>query len=165
MSPRTRQLSLPGELASVPAGRHFVRDLLLEWGFPEAVDDAALAVTELMANAVKHARSPLVVTVRVEEQIVVSVRDAHPRLTHPVGPVPALAESGRGLRIVAAVSADWGVVTDADGKSLWFSLPLPDRTSADADVISIRPPAGLVPADRSRVIRMDGTGAQSRMAG
>lgn len=136
MGTRNRSLSLPPTLANVPVGRHFVRDLLLEWGYPTAVDDASLAVTELIANAIKHANSAVHVTVVVDHAITVSVRDRGPAMSRRRAPLP-MAENGRGLRIVAAVSAEWGMVEELGGKCLWFRLPLPDTTVLDADVIGI----------------------------
>ncbi|GAB2713494.1 ATP-binding protein [Kitasatospora kifunensis] len=110
----------------------------------DAVDDAVLMASELVANAHRHApgagRLRLVVTattVRVE------VHDGNPRLPGPgpcSGSPPApgrrsgeidcpsswLAESGRGLRIVHALSGGrWGSRTTASGKHVWFALPRP----------------------------------------
>ena len=48
-----------------------------------------------------------------------------------------LAESGRGLRIVATVSDDWGIEARADGKAIWFTLALPDRSTADAELVAL----------------------------
>jgi anti-sigma regulatory factor (Ser/Thr protein kinase) len=86
------------------------------------LDDARLIVTELAANAILHARSPFSVTVHAHATGVrLSVRDrsAVRPIVRPGGP---LAASGRGLLLVAALSADWGVVVSADGKTVWADL-------------------------------------------
>jgi hypothetical protein len=63
-----------------------------------------------------------------------SVTDGHPVLRSPVGPAHSdtLAESGRGLQIIAAIADDWGIRTMAGGKQVWFTLPLPDLAIVDA---------------------------------
>lgn len=136
---RERQLVLSCRLASVPLGRHFVRDTLLGWDLERLVADAELGVSELIANAVRYARTEVTLTVTADEQVTIAVLDGEPRLHRPVPPLPddMLAESGRGLRIVAAVADDWGIEARTGGKSVWFSLVLPDRTTADADLHSI----------------------------
>jgi anti-sigma regulatory factor (Ser/Thr protein kinase) len=161
---RTSSVQLAARLASVPVGRHFVRDQLLDWGLAAAVDDASLAVTELIANAVKHARTPLQVTVVVDGDIEVSVRDRSPQIRRTPGIPEPFAESGRGLRIVAAVSTDWGIATEILGKRLWFRLPLPDASSVDAEVIAIRRGTNTVAADVPREGEAGGTSASLRQS-
>ncbi|SHG57280.1 Anti-sigma regulatory factor (Ser/Thr protein kinase) [Jatrophihabitans endophyticus] len=129
------------ELASVRAGRHFVRDTLEAWDLAELADDAQLCVSEIVTNAVTHAGTQVTVTVRSEDDLVVEVHDGVATLSvpEPDVPVAATATSGRGLQIVSVVSADWGVECSADGKVIWFRLPLPDTTARhhDADVLSL----------------------------
>jgi anti-sigma regulatory factor (Ser/Thr protein kinase) len=105
------------------SARHFVADILARWGHAEALlEDARLIVTELATNAVLHAQAPFSVTTRAEgSRVRVSVRDRS-----PVGPTlrehdPA-ALSGRGLRLVATLSTDWGVDLADDGKTVWAEL-------------------------------------------
>lgn len=164
MAARTCSVQLAARLASVPVGRHFVRDQLLDWGLAPAVDDASLAVTELIANAVKHARTSVDVTIVVDGDIEVSVHDRAPAIRRAAAPAPPLAESGRGLRIVAAVSSDWGITPEAGGKRLWFRLPLPDASSSDADVIAIRrgAPAPST-SDDQELGEVGGTSARTRL--
>lgn len=124
MSERIGQLSLPPELASVTRARHYVRDTLTAFGVPDCADDAQLAVSELIANAVKHARTPLALELAADDDsLTVTVTDGERELA-PQVQQHELAESGRGLRIVAAVASEWGVEPRGDGKALWFQLPL-----------------------------------------
>jgi anti-sigma regulatory factor (Ser/Thr protein kinase) len=103
--------------------RHFVTDILARWGHADAfVEDAQLLVTELATNAVVHARSSFSVVARAEDaRVRLSVRDGS-----PVGPTlrdgGPMAVSGRGLRLVAALSTDWGVDVTGDGKTVWAEL-------------------------------------------
>jgi serine/threonine-protein kinase RsbW len=102
--------------------RHFVADILARGGHAGTLlEDAELLVTELATNAVIHAHSPFSIVVRAEHSRVrISVSD-----TSAVRPAQRdegpMATSGRGLRLVAALSVDWGVEVTADGKTVWPS--------------------------------------------
>ncbi len=134
-------ISLPCDLASVTVGRHFVRDVLNAWHLPRLVDDAQLATSELVANAVRHAGTGLVLSVSLEEGVVIAIEDSRPEIRHPVLVGPgSMAESGRGLHIVAAVSSDWGIRATPTGKAVWFALALPDSASPDAEMLQLRRP-------------------------
>jgi anti-sigma regulatory factor (Ser/Thr protein kinase) len=108
-SARERELLLTCELASVRTGRHFVRDTLLEWNLARLVEDAELGVSELVANAVRYAKTEVLIQLSAGSQVTIAVVDRDPVLHRPVRPAQddLLAESGRGLRIVAAVADDW----------------------------------------------------------
>lgn len=147
---RSAELTLPCELRSVTVARHFVRDQLLRWRLERLVDDAELGVTELVANAVKHARTDLRLDMTVDTGATFSVTDGHPVLRSPVGPAHSdtLAESGRGLQIIAAIADDWGIRAMAEGKQVWFTLPLPDLAIVDATYYTLddhRAPASADP--------------------
>jgi anti-sigma regulatory factor (Ser/Thr protein kinase) len=105
----------PGEVASA---RRFVAGVLHAWGID--ADDVILAVGELAANAVLHARTAFTVTVRLESRrLFVEVADRNPRLPTMGQPLVG-ALSGRGLMLVDAVSTAWGIRTDrSDGKLVW----------------------------------------------
>lgn len=94
------------------------------WSLPQLVDDARLVATELTSNAARHARGGVVritVTRTARYRVRVTVTDKSstmPRLQV----VDPLAETGRGLRMVDAVSADWGITTHKWGKSVWAEV-------------------------------------------
>jgi anti-sigma regulatory factor (Ser/Thr protein kinase) len=107
------------------------------WGVPyggPASDAVALVVAELAANSVLHGRVPgrdfeLRLTYDHDADVVrVEVSDTHPR--HPESPEPSTedpadAEGGRGLLIVAAVAARWGVEErTGPGKTVWAECAL-----------------------------------------
>ena len=138
MSVLERELHLSQEPASVTQARHFVRDVLLEWGLEALVDDAQLGTSELVANAVRHAGTDLTLTIRVDGLVTIAIQDGQPELRRPVvADSDFLAENGRGLHIVAAISHDWGITTAANGKVVWFNLAFPDRAGRNADVLSM----------------------------
>ncbi|WP_019873283.1 ATP-binding protein [Sporichthya polymorpha] len=139
---RERRLLLSADLLSVTHGRHFVRDTLLEWDLARLVEDAELGVSELIANAVRHARTDVTLSISAADRVTISIADGEPMLHRPFVPLDEdFAESGRGLKIVAAVSDDWGIEARAGGKAVWFSLMLPDSATADADLFSLHRPA------------------------
>jgi anti-sigma regulatory factor (Ser/Thr protein kinase) len=106
------------------AARHFVIDTLRAWGAdPRLVDDAALVVTELTTNAMVHAASASKVRITARpDAICIAVEDAAAIL--PIQrSLAALASSGRGLAMVAALSQQWGADRLEDGKVVWAELP------------------------------------------
>jgi anti-sigma regulatory factor (Ser/Thr protein kinase) len=85
-------------------------------------EDVALIITELAANAVRHADEPFEVIIGVDDGIVtVAVLDPAEEL--PVQRSPD-AEGGRGLNIVAQLADDWGADRLDDGKVVWAQLAL-----------------------------------------
>lgn len=124
--------TFPGESATVGKCRSLARRLAVDEDQAEA---AALCVSELVTNALVHSRSGLPggrVTVAIsvcsgQDRLRISVRDDGPRAVRPARSGPGttgLAESGRGLRIVAAVAADWGISQPADDQGIaWCVIP------------------------------------------
>ena len=153
MTRSERRVTLAATLTSVTQGRHFARDVLIEWGLPSLVADAQLGTSELVTNAVRHARTDVVLVVRREsaaamaaigpagvvhgsgDVVTIEVHDGQPELPPlPSGEIVATtAESGRGLQIVAAISGDWGITSTRAGKSVWFTLRVPAEQDADDD--------------------------------
>ncbi len=110
------------EASSVPLAREFVRGLLQDWGAEHLFDEASLIVTELAANAVLHAGSPYEVRLtHVKGVLRIEVADEDPGTPEPQ-PFSAVAESGRGIVLVSAVSASWGIDARPDGKVTWAEL-------------------------------------------
>lgn len=106
--PLRRELRLPGRPESVAEARALV--LALDGPTPEQAYNAALCLSELMANAILHTRSGLdggsvlIILEPVGSLLRVEVRDAGPVRRHAPEAADGLPESGRGLLIVAAVS-------------------------------------------------------------
>jgi anti-sigma regulatory factor (Ser/Thr protein kinase) len=133
-----RHIVLPANLTSVRKARAWARDIVTEWNVPGLIDDAQLAISELVTNAVRHAGTDVVMTLTLDDKLIVEVEDSDPELRHPAVPTTdPLATSGRGLQIVSAVSVDWGVRSVPNGKVVWFALALPDTERTDADVFQL----------------------------
>jgi anti-sigma regulatory factor (Ser/Thr protein kinase) len=102
--------------------RHFVTDLLQRLEHSALLEDAKLVVSELATNAMVHARSSFTVEVHPRATGVrLSVRDAS-RTKPTLSDHDALAISGRGLRLIDMLAANWGVELADDGKTVWAEL-------------------------------------------
>jgi len=120
----------------VRLARLLTEQRLADWGQPRggrAVQDAALTVAELAANAVQHGRVPdrdfrVTLTLRPDGALRIEVTDAcTDRLPRPAPADPA-GETGRGRLIVAALADRWGVDHCPDppeSKTVWAELAPP----------------------------------------
>ena len=117
-------LDLSAEITSVTRGRHFLRATLGEWAADELIDDAELCLSELLTNAVLHARTQIRLEVELDGDLTVRVRDddRHAIVASPASARTHEHESGRGLHIIETLSARWGVAALPDGKAVWFVL-------------------------------------------
>lgn len=108
------------------AARHFAVAALRCWGIADLSDDVALVVTELAANAVRHAHSGFTVVLSSRPDVVrISVRDASPLQAARVSgsssvlPVAPL----HGLGAVNAMASYWGAESlGPSGKTVWVEL-------------------------------------------
>jgi anti-sigma regulatory factor (Ser/Thr protein kinase) len=104
--------------------RRFVAGVLHSWRMSEMVDgDIELCASELVTNALRHAESSVTVIVRYDGSVVrVEVGDGSRALPHrPV--TEDGATSGRGIMIVEALCASWGVTATVEGKRVWMEMP------------------------------------------
>jgi len=117
------ELSLPQDPSSVRTARRFVADRLEEWGLDTLLDDALLVTSELAANAIMHAESECVIRVSLTESTLrIDVLDSGAGTPEPQ-PRSFTEEHGRGLVLVDAVTAAWGLdMVPGDGKVVWAEL-------------------------------------------
>lgn len=96
---------------------------LRTWNLEPAIDDATLLVSELVTNAILHARSPVDLVVRkVRTAVRVEVYDEGSGVAQPLS--SELEPSARGLGLVQAVATRWGVEDAEVGKTVWFEIAL-----------------------------------------
>nr|WSY57975.1 ATP-binding protein [Streptomyces sp. NBC_00886] len=103
--------------------RRIVRSFLLEWGMPELSDTVELAVTELLANVVRHVpdRRCALLLLRQTAGVRVEVSDGSSQLPDLHAELDTESENGRGLVILDAVTDKWGVTrASGGGKTVWF---------------------------------------------
>jgi anti-sigma regulatory factor (Ser/Thr protein kinase) len=130
------------------ARRRLVSDLAAAGIYETVVGDAALVVSELLSNAIRHAAPLPGAQVRVawtldRDALEVSVSDAGdgplPRVTEPAPGAPG----GRGLGIVETLADRWGVRRDNGETTVWAQLAAPHVPPVP---VAGRPPATPVAA-------------------
>ncbi|GAB3845724.1 STAS domain-containing protein [Dactylosporangium cerinum] len=120
--PLRAALQLPAHPSATTAARRLVDDACRRWRITYLADIAGLVVTELVANSVLHAGTPMRLLLSLREHhLHVSVRDGSSRLPRPMTADEDL-ESGRGLLIIEGLAAAWGSVAVAGGKVVWVTL-------------------------------------------
>jgi anti-sigma regulatory factor (Ser/Thr protein kinase) len=118
-----RAVELMGRPASVRKARGFTADVLADDGVEASVIEVAvLLVSELVTNAVVHARGPICLTVHTDAHWVrIEVQD--PGRRRPVLRAATLdAVDGRGLLVVDGLATDWGTEQRATHKVVWFEI-------------------------------------------
>ena len=124
MSTLTASIDLSPTPASVPAARHLLLEILRAWDVPQDRDDAALLVTELVANVIDHAQQEACLGLEL------AVSDGWLRISvvdgSSIQPVVRELEHeqprGRGLLLVKAIADRWGSEEYRGGKRVWFEL-------------------------------------------
>lgn len=122
---------VPHTPASVALARQrLAADLVAAGIFDGAVGDAVLVVSELLSNAIRHARPLPGANIQVawavdDDAVEVAVSDggAHTRPAAARATVSSLG--GRGLDIVEVLATTWGVRTDDAGLTVWAVVPAP----------------------------------------
>lgn len=118
--------------SSVAVARMSVRTTLACWDLEGMTDDVVSVVSELVTNAVQHARPAGAppeepgrcrLTLERPEPATVWVSVADPSRRRVVRREPDdSAESGRGLAVVDGLAARWLVQPSRTGKTVWVEL-------------------------------------------
>jgi anti-sigma regulatory factor (Ser/Thr protein kinase) len=125
-------MTLGPQPASVREARRYVGAQLADAGFDGATFVAELLVSELVTNALLHARTTMQVSVEPQGDLVrIAVADGSAlvpqRRAHSVE-----SGTGRGLLLVEKMASRWGVDSSDAGKVVWFELPR--HPEADIDL-------------------------------
>jgi len=115
-------LHLDAEPHAPGRARRLVDQACRTWNLQHLEFDARLAVTELVANAVRHAGTDIRVTLLRRGgglHLIVADRDHRlPQLRTPEGD----AQAGSGLHLVQAVVTQWDTISTSTGKMVWATL-------------------------------------------
>ena len=121
------------DITAVSEAREFVVRSL-DGRPPSVVEVVSLLVSELVTNAVLHAKSDFEVDVReaVHGGVRVEVTDFGGGEPVARGPAPS-EPRGRGLQIVESLASRWGVERDdlGDVTTTWFEIDADPRSPAD----------------------------------
>jgi DNA-binding NarL/FixJ family response regulator len=123
-SPSQREVRwhFPADPTSGSHARRQLRAVLDDWRLDALFDDAALLTTELVNNAVVHARSDVMVTAELRDDAlriaVTDTGEGTPYRPH----ADMTATHGRGIMLVEGVANAWGTAVNGETKTVWFDL-------------------------------------------
>ncbi|MFJ1972534.1 SpoIIE family protein phosphatase [Streptomyces sp. NPDC087903] len=109
--------------AAVAAARKNAVARLEEWGLNEAAFVTELIVSELVTNAIRHARPPIQLRLIHDRSLICEVSDASNTAPH-MRRARTFDEGGRGLLLVAQLTQRWGTRPTAEGKTIWTEQSL-----------------------------------------
>ena len=116
-----QHVDLVPEPRSASLARRFVAECA---GAPkgETAEVLALLTSELVTNAILHARTPLRLgVVRHDGRVLVAVADRN--LVQPEQqPYSADRTAGRGIVLIEALAERWGITKIDGGKAVWFMV-------------------------------------------
>jgi anti-sigma regulatory factor (Ser/Thr protein kinase) len=99
--------------------RHQTVKTLADWGVTGCADQAELVVSELLTNALRYGRTPvLAVELSIADGwLRIAVDDLNPDPPHP-SDGDLSQEDGRGMVLVSMLADAWGFRTHASGKTV-----------------------------------------------
>ncbi|MFC5655296.1 ATP-binding protein [Streptomyces nogalater] len=116
---------VPRQTCAAPDARHFVVDVLKDWGLLGVLDDAATVVTELVTNAMRHTETPTIriIVRRLPSDVVrLIVIDKSPDAWPALRTAGPFDTAGRGLAVVDAITKGWGCTRWPWEKYVWADL-------------------------------------------
>ena len=121
-------IRLPFAASSVAVARQRLRDWMVEnHSSGDAIEDARVIISELVANAVRHAEPLsdghiLVTWAMGDSAVELAVTDGGgPTLPHNVN-APSTATAGRGMAIVETLANDWWLNQGPDRKTVYARI-------------------------------------------
>ncbi|MEE3922252.1 ATP-binding protein [Micromonospora sp. BRA006-A] len=107
-----------------PPGPELVTEACGRWNVPELAGPASLVLSELVGNVVRHAGTPMQVTLTLRRPYLrVAVMDGSPADAYEATSRDPRAEGGRGLMLVRELTQRWGSTPVGAGKVVWAILP------------------------------------------
>ncbi|MFE7842169.1 SpoIIE family protein phosphatase [Streptomyces sp. NPDC057474] len=131
---RVATWEIPADPAAVAQARKDASAQLSAWGLEDADFVTELVISELVTNAIRYAEPPVQLRLIHDRNLICEVSDAsgtapHMRRAH------IYDEGGRGLLLVAQLTAAWGTRQTTEGKTIWAEQTLPASPLADFTVL------------------------------
>ncbi|WP_229789321.1 ATP-binding protein [Pilimelia terevasa] len=121
--PAELRLLLRPAVGAARAARELVTEACARGELAPLAGAACTVVTELVNNAVVHARTPLELVIGLRaDGLDIAVHDGSAQLPQPRQPVAPAAPGGRGMVMVAALATRWGADPRPGGKVVWATL-------------------------------------------
>jgi len=120
-----RRITLDRRRDAAADARRFIAEAGADWRLSGGrVETLLLTASELVTNAVVHARTGVRLSLEVgPEGSRLAARDGSRRLPRPYHPAPE-DTNGRGLVIVSLLATAWGVQPHSYGKTVWATFPV-----------------------------------------
>jgi serine phosphatase RsbU (regulator of sigma subunit)/anti-sigma regulatory factor (Ser/Thr protein kinase) len=115
---RIRTWNLVRDFAVVADARRHALAQLEAWGLSEAGFVTELVVSELVTNAIRYGAEPIQLRMILDEVLICEVSDGSSTSPH-LRRAQTFDEGGRGLLLVAQLTADWGTRHATVGKTIW----------------------------------------------
>jgi PAS domain S-box-containing protein len=114
---------LPADPAVVTSAREQALTRLADWGLDDAAFTTELVISELVTNAIRHARSPIQLRLIRDRTLICEVSDGSSTAPHPRR-ARDFDEGGRGLLLVSQLTQRWGSRQTTHGKTIWTEQAL-----------------------------------------
>lgn len=124
---RILRLALPSDAPAVRLARQVTRDVLAAWHLGQLEEAAVLLVSELVTNAVRHARDTGAIGLELAStgtQLRVEIQDGDPSWRE-MDSLADCDESGFGFLVVDSLADRWGLRRVCAGKAVWAELVVP----------------------------------------
>ena len=131
---RHLQLTLPASGQPARLARQVAREVLTAWQLADVEETAVVLVSELVANAVRHARSIDTITLELEAvrtRLRIEAYRCRPGLAVP-RTAGEFDTSGFGSILVNSLADAWGVRETVIGTTMWAELELPGEPGPQA---------------------------------
>ena len=131
---RNLQLVLPVSEHSVRLARRVARTVLAAWQLQDTQETAVLLLSELVMNAIQHARETETIVVELEAVktcLRIEIASQDPRWLQPRTPDES-GESGFDFLLLDALASKWGVRQTAAGRAVWAELEPPQAAEPES---------------------------------